>query len=52
MAQAAADVHGADPTALRTARAETVDGAAFRDLVATMVAVVRADFRAQDRAHG
>jgi hypothetical protein len=52
MAQAAADVHGADPTALRTARAETVDGAGFRDLVATMVAVVRADFRAQDRTHG
>jgi hypothetical protein len=52
MAQAAADVHGADPTALRTARAETVDEASLRDLVATMVAAVRADFRAQGRAHG
>lgn len=47
MAGAAADVHGADPASLRQARAETVSEHDLRDLVATMVATVRADFHAQ-----
>jgi len=46
MARAAADVHGADPAALRSARTEAVSGSDFHAWVATMADTVRADFRA------
>ncbi len=45
MAQAAAGVHGADPTAFAAAREETVSEHDLRGLVATMSDVVRRDFR-------
>jgi uncharacterized protein (DUF2252 family) len=46
MAQAAADVHGADSTALRKAHDEQVSEHDFRALVSTMAGAVRADFAA------
>jgi hypothetical protein len=46
MARAAADVHGADPTAWATAHDEWVADHDFRALVATMADVVRRDFAA------
>ena len=45
MAQAAAGVHGADPTAFAATREETVSEHDLRGLVATMSDVVRRDFR-------
>jgi hypothetical protein len=47
MAQAAADVHGADRAALRVARSEQVLEHDFRALVDTLVRACRADFSAQ-----
>jgi Uncharacterized protein conserved in bacteria (DUF2252) len=45
MAQGAADVHGADSSALRRAQGEPISEGDFRSLVAVMTQTVRADHR-------